>query len=64
MYRVGRSFCVQLDRTDGAEEPAEVWMRREPNDVVRQSLLAALVAGAHGAVDRQAAIDVMGAEWR
>lgn len=62
VYRTGRSFCVQLDRAD-AEEPAEVWMRRQPSDVARSSLLAALVAGAHGAVDRQAAIDAMQADW-
>ena len=63
VFRVGRSFCVSVDRLD-AEEPAEIWLRRDPNDVVRGSLLGALVAGVHGAVDRKAAIEVMGAEWR
>lgn len=62
MYRVGRSSCIQLDRTD-AEEPAEAWVQGQASDVARTSLLGALVAGRYGAVDRATAIEAMGADW-
>jgi hypothetical protein len=53
---------VTIERTDD-EGPVQVWLRRS-SDVVRSSLLASLVAGAHGKVDREAAIEAMGANWR
>jgi len=62
VHRLGRSFCVTIERTDD-EGPVQVWLRRS-SDVVRSSLLASLVAGAHGKVDREAAIEAMGANWR
>jgi hypothetical protein len=61
VYRLGRSFCVSLDRPE--KEPLEVWLNTLPNDITRGALLGALVAGAHGAVDHRAATEAMGADW-
>lgn len=62
VHRVGKSFCVSLDRQD-AEEAAEVWLNRPPNDITRGALLGAFLAGVHGTVDRATAIEAMGADW-
>lgn len=62
VHRLGKSFCVSIDRED-AEEPAEVWINRLPNDITRGALLGAFLAGVHGKVDRRVAIEAMGSDW-
>lgn len=62
VYRLGRSFCVRVDR-DGDGDPVEVWLPRQPSDVTRGSLLAALVAGTYGKVCSATATEAMNANW-
>lgn len=62
VFRVGRSFGLQLSRVGGGD-PVEVWLPRAPSDVTRTALLGSLVAGAYGAVDQATATEAMGADW-
>jgi hypothetical protein len=57
VFRVGRSFCVQIDRDDAA--PRELWMRRA-TDMARTSALASLVAEG---LNAEAAREALEANW-
>lgn len=62
VHRLGKSFCITIKRTDDPGV-AEVWINRPPNDITRGALLGAFLAGVHGTVDRNTAIEAMGADW-
>lgn len=56
VHRLGRSFCVMVEGAD------EVWISRE-DDLTRNMVASALIAGAYGPVDRDAAIAACQANW-
>lgn len=56
VFRQGRACCLKIGE-------AEIWLAREPNDIVRGSLLQSLVAGAYGKVNEVAALEALKASW-